>query len=117
MNRGGLVVRSRIRGRRVPGSKPDSTEGPLCVWACFVLNNTPWVKRLPACEVRKFGGEVTAQAENYEVRLKIPLVDVNITELNPVDLLGSDLHDLIHHPWLNHYQRLKGNLHEQANAD
>ncbi|GBN36967.1 hypothetical protein AVEN_216704-1 [Araneus ventricosus] len=26
-------------------------------------------------------------------------------------------HDLIHHPWLNPDQRLKGNLHEQANAD
>ncbi|GBO12811.1 hypothetical protein AVEN_231768-1 [Araneus ventricosus] len=24
---------------------------------------------------------------------------------------------LIHHPWLNPDQRLKGNLHEQANAD
>ncbi|GBN31246.1 hypothetical protein AVEN_189276-1, partial [Araneus ventricosus] len=26
--RGGLVVRSRLRGRRVLGSKPDSTEDP-----------------------------------------------------------------------------------------
>ncbi|GBM52289.1 hypothetical protein AVEN_51722-1 [Araneus ventricosus] len=24
---------------------------------------------------------------------------------------------LIHHPWLNHDQQLKGNSHEQANAD
>ncbi|GBL86617.1 hypothetical protein AVEN_115470-1 [Araneus ventricosus] len=27
------------------------------------------------------------------------------------------IHGLIHHPWLNPDQRLKGNLHEQANAD
>ncbi|GBN79373.1 hypothetical protein AVEN_82288-1 [Araneus ventricosus] len=29
--RGGLVVRSRLWGRRVPGSKPDSSEDPLCM--------------------------------------------------------------------------------------
>ncbi|GBM02425.1 hypothetical protein AVEN_76477-1 [Araneus ventricosus] len=29
--RGGLVVRSRLWGRRVPGSKPDSTEDPPCM--------------------------------------------------------------------------------------
>ncbi|GBN58246.1 hypothetical protein AVEN_144231-1 [Araneus ventricosus] len=29
--RGGLVVRSRLWGRRVPGSKPDSTEDPPCI--------------------------------------------------------------------------------------
>ncbi|GBM35949.1 hypothetical protein AVEN_71929-1 [Araneus ventricosus] len=28
-----------------------------------------------------------------------------------------EINGLIHHPWLNHDQRLKGNLHEQANAD
>ncbi|GBN54800.1 hypothetical protein AVEN_18806-1 [Araneus ventricosus] len=28
---GGLVVRCRPWGQRVPGSKPDSTEGPLCI--------------------------------------------------------------------------------------
>ncbi|GBM66503.1 hypothetical protein AVEN_23769-1 [Araneus ventricosus] len=27
------------------------------------------------------------------------------------------IYGLIHHPWLNPDQRLKGNLHEQANAD
>ncbi|GBN14052.1 hypothetical protein AVEN_274703-1, partial [Araneus ventricosus] len=27
------------------------------------------------------------------------------------------LNGLIHHPWLNHDQQLKGNLQEQANAD
>ncbi|GBM11712.1 hypothetical protein AVEN_75661-1 [Araneus ventricosus] len=29
--RGGLVVKSRLWGRRVPGSKPDSTEDPPCM--------------------------------------------------------------------------------------
>ncbi|GBN81358.1 hypothetical protein AVEN_263796-1, partial [Araneus ventricosus] len=28
---GGLVVRSRLWGRRAPGSKPDSTEDPPCM--------------------------------------------------------------------------------------
>ncbi|GBL88467.1 hypothetical protein AVEN_159064-1 [Araneus ventricosus] len=31
MGRGGLVVRSRLWGRRVPGSRPDSTEDPPCM--------------------------------------------------------------------------------------
>ncbi|GBN60849.1 Signal peptide, CUB and EGF-like domain-containing protein 2 [Araneus ventricosus] len=30
-SRGGLVVRSRLWGRRVPGAKPDSTEDPPCM--------------------------------------------------------------------------------------
>ncbi|GBM36661.1 hypothetical protein AVEN_221935-1 [Araneus ventricosus] len=29
--RGGLMVRSRVWGRRVPGSKNDYTEAPLCM--------------------------------------------------------------------------------------
>ncbi|GBL99474.1 hypothetical protein AVEN_68765-1 [Araneus ventricosus] len=29
--RGGLVVRSRLWGRKVPGSRPDSTEDPPCM--------------------------------------------------------------------------------------
>ncbi|GBL85495.1 hypothetical protein AVEN_34660-1 [Araneus ventricosus] len=29
--RGGLVVRSRLWGRWVPGSRPDSTEDPPCM--------------------------------------------------------------------------------------
>ncbi|GBL89048.1 hypothetical protein AVEN_255191-1 [Araneus ventricosus] len=35
---GGLVVSSRLRGRRVPGSKPDSTEEPPCKWVWCTLN-------------------------------------------------------------------------------
>ncbi|GBM69419.1 hypothetical protein AVEN_183394-1, partial [Araneus ventricosus] len=30
--RGGLVVRSRLWGLRVPDKKPDSTEDPSCMW-------------------------------------------------------------------------------------
>ncbi|GBM16278.1 hypothetical protein AVEN_195383-1 [Araneus ventricosus] len=29
-SRGGLVVRSRLQGRRIPASKPDSAEDPPC---------------------------------------------------------------------------------------
>ncbi|GBM32297.1 hypothetical protein AVEN_71554-1 [Araneus ventricosus] len=35
---GGLAVRSRLRGRRFRGSKPDSTEGLPCMWDCCTLN-------------------------------------------------------------------------------
>ncbi|GBM60760.1 hypothetical protein AVEN_233827-1 [Araneus ventricosus] len=31
LGRGGRVARSRLWGRRVPGSKPDSTEDPPCM--------------------------------------------------------------------------------------
>ncbi|GBO22274.1 hypothetical protein AVEN_82230-1, partial [Araneus ventricosus] len=38
--RSGLVVRPRAR--RVQGSKPDSTEDPPSLGACYMLNNTWW---------------------------------------------------------------------------
>ncbi|GBO14575.1 hypothetical protein AVEN_80035-1 [Araneus ventricosus] len=46
---------------------------------------------------------------------KIPNIDDSFSAENT----GVEKHfyGLIHHPWLNHDQRLKGNLHEQANAD
>ncbi|GBN14545.1 hypothetical protein AVEN_85880-1 [Araneus ventricosus] len=31
-SRGGLMVRSWLRGWRIPGPKPDSTKHPLCMW-------------------------------------------------------------------------------------
>ncbi|GBM14939.1 hypothetical protein AVEN_116592-1 [Araneus ventricosus] len=37
LGHGGLVVRSRLRGRRVPGSKPDSTKRPAGVRAWRML--------------------------------------------------------------------------------
>ncbi|GBM07503.1 hypothetical protein AVEN_100708-1 [Araneus ventricosus] len=36
----GLVIRSRLWGRRTPGSKPDSTAGPPCMGGCCSLNHT-----------------------------------------------------------------------------
>ncbi|GBM27599.1 hypothetical protein AVEN_17647-1, partial [Araneus ventricosus] len=36
----GLVVRPRVRGQRAPGSKPDSSADPSCMWACCSLNHT-----------------------------------------------------------------------------
>ncbi|GBN83307.1 hypothetical protein AVEN_63657-1 [Araneus ventricosus] len=50
--RSGLVVRLRIR---VPGSKPDSTEDPPCMWPCFTLNHMYEAKRPPASVLRKLG--------------------------------------------------------------
>ncbi|GBO08027.1 hypothetical protein AVEN_15728-1 [Araneus ventricosus] len=44
----GLVVKSRLCRRSVPGSKPDSTEDSPSMWICFPLNQTLWVKRPPA---------------------------------------------------------------------
>ncbi|GBO32734.1 ATP-binding cassette sub-family A member 17 [Araneus ventricosus] len=38
--RGGLVVRSRLRCRRVPNSKYDSKEYPPCMWDCCMLSQT-----------------------------------------------------------------------------
>ncbi|GBN35686.1 hypothetical protein AVEN_236260-1 [Araneus ventricosus] len=52
----GLVVRSRLWGRRAVGSKPDSAEYPSCMWAWCTLNLTSWVKRPPAVVVQNFGG-------------------------------------------------------------
>ncbi|GBN09507.1 hypothetical protein AVEN_6974-1 [Araneus ventricosus] len=51
---GGLVVRSRQRGRRIPSSKPDSTKELPCMG---VLQAKAYVvaKRLPVGVVRNFG--------------------------------------------------------------
>ncbi|GBM71090.1 hypothetical protein AVEN_146305-1 [Araneus ventricosus] len=49
--RGGLVIRSRPRDRRVPGLKPDSTEEPPCKWVWCTLNpSAPHVLPLVWCE-------------------------------------------------------------------
>ncbi|GBN21770.1 hypothetical protein AVEN_155632-1 [Araneus ventricosus] len=39
--RGGLVVGYRLRGRRVPGSKPDFTKDPPCMRACQIICRAP----------------------------------------------------------------------------
>ncbi|GBN72886.1 hypothetical protein AVEN_115687-1 [Araneus ventricosus] len=51
----GLALRSQLQGWRVPGSEPDLTENPLCIWAWCTLNLTSSVKRPPTGVVRKFG--------------------------------------------------------------
>ncbi|GBN32062.1 hypothetical protein AVEN_97333-1 [Araneus ventricosus] len=54
---GGLVVRSRLRDRRGPGSKPESAEDPPGVWVWFATNLTLRVKCPPAGIVWTFGEE------------------------------------------------------------
>ncbi|GBO37761.1 hypothetical protein AVEN_99129-1, partial [Araneus ventricosus] len=46
----GLVVRSRIRVWRVPGSKPDSTEDPPLMWACLYVKYEVMGQTLVWCE-------------------------------------------------------------------
>ncbi|GBL95616.1 hypothetical protein AVEN_24823-1 [Araneus ventricosus] len=73
LHRGGLVLRSGLRGWRAPGSRPDSTEDPqwMCDWS--TLNMTAWVKRPPSSVVRKFGERVSAQvlSSSLEHSLKL----------------------------------------------
>ncbi|GBO29495.1 hypothetical protein AVEN_14493-1 [Araneus ventricosus] len=70
--RGGLVVRSRFWGRRVPGSKPDSTEDPACKGACCTPNVLPLVGRLER-ECQLMCRHLTV-VQICEVRPKIALV-------------------------------------------
>ncbi|GBM99875.1 hypothetical protein AVEN_174556-1 [Araneus ventricosus] len=51
-----LSSRFRLRGRKVPGSKPDSTEDPPCMVSC-TLNHTWEVNCPPALVVQKFKEE------------------------------------------------------------
>ncbi|GBN89572.1 hypothetical protein AVEN_185757-1 [Araneus ventricosus] len=60
--RGGLVARSRLRGQRLLGSKPDSTEDLPFMWAWSTQTLTSWAKRPPADVVRKFGEGMPSQA-------------------------------------------------------
>ncbi|GBL85497.1 hypothetical protein AVEN_34662-1 [Araneus ventricosus] len=57
---GGLVVRSRLWGRRVPGLKLGSTEDPSCMWT-FTFNPTPRIIYPPDAVVWEFGEEFPAQ--------------------------------------------------------
>ncbi|GBN91452.1 hypothetical protein AVEN_14731-1 [Araneus ventricosus] len=49
-----ILERPRPQSRRIPGSKPDSTEDPPCLWARCTLN-LAWVKRASAGGMQKFG--------------------------------------------------------------
>ncbi|GBN37930.1 hypothetical protein AVEN_126745-1 [Araneus ventricosus] len=76
--RGGLVVRSRPRSLRIPGSNPDSTIDPPCMGpaACKILRTGPssshwcgaeiWIGRR---QVRRRPNHLAA-ARNYESRPK-----------------------------------------------
>ncbi|GBM23697.1 hypothetical protein AVEN_257614-1 [Araneus ventricosus] len=91
--RGDLVVRSRLWSRRVPGSKPDSTEDPSCMG---LLHAKSYIvaKRPPVGMAWKFGEGAPAQVSSSSAdrgsKLRgpsqsSPLVaskrDVNITKL------------------------------------
>ncbi|GBN54413.1 hypothetical protein AVEN_237414-1 [Araneus ventricosus] len=68
---GDLAVRSRLRSRRVPGSKPDSTEDGL--GAPKIIRMGPNVNPLVWCQLRLRFRHLTA-AQNEEVRPKTALV-------------------------------------------
>ncbi|GBM48342.1 hypothetical protein AVEN_37800-1 [Araneus ventricosus] len=74
--RGGLVVRSRPRGRRVAGPKPDSTEDPPCMGpvARQIIRSGQtssrwcgWLVWRGGCQLRHRPRHLTA-VQNYEVR-------------------------------------------------
>ncbi|GBM06167.1 hypothetical protein AVEN_99512-1 [Araneus ventricosus] len=76
------MVRPRLRSRRVPGCKPDSTEDPP-VWGLLQVKSCAEVKHPPVGVMSKLGKcgaklrcrprHLTA-VQNYEVRSKIALV-------------------------------------------
>ncbi|GBM91345.1 hypothetical protein AVEN_6997-1 [Araneus ventricosus] len=77
------VVRYRFRGQTVPGSKPDSTEDPQCMWAWWALNLTSLIKLSLARLISKLleGDEMLVKVssslflttiQNNEVPVKIP---------------------------------------------
>ncbi|GBM84579.1 hypothetical protein AVEN_187989-1 [Araneus ventricosus] len=71
-------------GRRAPGSKPDSTEEPPRMWACYTPNHTQGCKPPPSGVVQKLGEGVLAQVsssssgrgQNDGVRPQIALVSL-----------------------------------------
>ncbi|GBO00929.1 Maltase-glucoamylase, intestinal [Araneus ventricosus] len=88
---GGLVVRSRLRKRRVPCSKPDFTEEPSCLWAWCALN-LMWIKRSPPKEARKLGEEVK---ESGSERLsKLTLCMESFQDNGAISYRHYDVHSL-----------------------
>ncbi|GBN87709.1 hypothetical protein AVEN_131809-1 [Araneus ventricosus] len=80
--RGDLVVRSRLWGRRAPGSRPDSTEDPPCMGpvARQIVRSGQTSSRWCGVEVWRGGCQLRCRprhltaVQNYEVRPKIALV-------------------------------------------
>ncbi|GBM78526.1 hypothetical protein AVEN_260452-1 [Araneus ventricosus] len=58
--RGSLVVRSRLWGRRAPGSKPDSTEDPPCIEpvARYIIRSCQTPSRWCGVEVWRGRGQL-----------------------------------------------------------
>ncbi|GBN97975.1 hypothetical protein AVEN_253961-1 [Araneus ventricosus] len=63
-DRGGLSGRARLRGRSVPGSKPDSTEDPPCIGPVEREIIRREGRRPPSGVVRKFGEGMPAQVSS-----------------------------------------------------
>ncbi|GBM09798.1 hypothetical protein AVEN_234637-1 [Araneus ventricosus] len=92
----GLVVRSRLWGRRVPGSKPNSTSYLIrCIWGLLHAKSYIVAKRPPVGVAWKFGEGVPAQvsssSSDHGSKLRGPSQnsprvaskwDVNITKPN-----------------------------------
>ncbi|GBM71419.1 hypothetical protein AVEN_185725-1 [Araneus ventricosus] len=82
---GGLVVRSRPQGRKVPGSKPDSTEEPprKRVW-CTLNPSRPFGERRATAQVSSSssdrGSKVRGPSQNSPRVASKP--DVVVTKLS-----------------------------------
>ncbi|GBL78005.1 hypothetical protein AVEN_143322-1 [Araneus ventricosus] len=80
--RGGLVVRSRLRGGRIPGSKPDSTENTSCIGpvARKIIYRGPnvlplvWPGSLERWSHLRCRPRHLTEVYSSEVRHKIPIV-------------------------------------------
>ncbi|GBM66028.1 hypothetical protein AVEN_39585-1 [Araneus ventricosus] len=75
-----VAVRSRLRGRRVPGSNPDPTQDPACMGELqvksYVVDKCP-----PAGVVRKFVKGVPAQVSSSSSGLGSKLRGPSLTAL------------------------------------
>ncbi|GBL53807.1 hypothetical protein AVEN_242662-1 [Araneus ventricosus] len=77
--RGGLAVRSRRQGRRIPDSKPDSTENLPCMWAYCAFNHMLNQTSSRWCGAEVWRGEYQFRCrlhrqtavQNYEIRYKM----------------------------------------------
>ncbi|GBN49759.1 hypothetical protein AVEN_110771-1 [Araneus ventricosus] len=65
---GRLVVRSRLRGRRAPGSKPDFTEYPSCMGP-----TARQIKRRQSSVLQQVPAQVLTAVQNHNVLPKIAL--------------------------------------------
>ncbi|GBO11394.1 hypothetical protein AVEN_48203-1, partial [Araneus ventricosus] len=76
-SRCGLLVRSRLRGQKVPDTKPDFGlyVDPPCIWDCSTLNHTQWPRVLPLvwCEsLERCGSSVSSSSSDRSSNLLSP---------------------------------------------